>query len=383
MWRRSHRPRGSRRRARVAADARARRAGARRHAARRDVEQRAAREHHRALDHVRELAHVAGPVVGEQALAWPRARCASMRLPSSRAKRSAKKCASSAMSPLALAQRRHHDREDVQAEEEIGAEAPGGDLLLEVAVGRRDHAHVDLARLRCCRPARSRAPGARAAASPACRAAARRSRRGRSCRRRRPRSARCAPSSAPVKAPRTWPNSSLSTSPAEIAEQFTFTSGRSRRGLRSWIARAISSLPVPVSPRISTVDGVGATVSTSESTFASAGLRADDLARSCGPAGSPPAGRRSRRRAGRAAAAAPRRRSSCRPRRRRRSPRARSARPGSRGRRRAAVDMKKSAPKLFSSRSSGSAQSDSMPSRSITTWVIGKRSRSSSRESAT
>jgi hypothetical protein len=74
------------------------------------------------------------------------------------------------------------------------------------------------------------------------------------------------------KAPRTWPKSSLSTRPAEIAEQFTLTRGRSRRGLRSWMARATSSLPVPVSPRISTVDGVGATVSTRESTFASAGL---------------------------------------------------------------------------------------------------------------
>src|SRR2546427_12727543 len=66
-------------------------------------------------------------------------------------------------------------------------------------------------------------------------------------------------SRAPVKAPFTCPNNSLSTRPAEIALQFTFTSGRSRRALRLWIARAISSLPVPVSPRMSTLVLPGAT----------------------------------------------------------------------------------------------------------------------------
>jgi hypothetical protein len=45
--------------------------------------------------------------------------------------------------------------------------------------------------------------------------------------------------------PHSWPNNSLSTRPAEIALQFTLTSGRSLRALRSWTARATSSLPVP------------------------------------------------------------------------------------------------------------------------------------------
>src|SRR5262249_27555004 len=49
-------------------------------------------------------------------------------------------------------------------------------------------------------------------------------------------------SMAPVNAPLTCPNSSLSTRPAEIALQFTFTSGRSFRALAAWIARATSSL---------------------------------------------------------------------------------------------------------------------------------------------
>ena len=35
--------------------------------------------------------------------------------------------------------------------------------------------------------------------------------------------------------------------------------GRSRRGLRAWMARANSSLPLPLSPRSSTVDWVWAT----------------------------------------------------------------------------------------------------------------------------
>ena len=57
-----------------------------------------------------------------------------------------------------------------------------------------------------------------------------------------------------------------------MALQFTFTRGRSLRGLRSWIARAISSFPVPVSPKMSTVASVGAICSTLRSTARSAGL---------------------------------------------------------------------------------------------------------------
>src|ERR1700722_4405593 len=44
-----------------------------------------------------------------------------------------------------------------------------------------------------------------------------------------------------------------------IAAQFTRIKGRAERLERSWIARAISSFPVPVSPRIKTVESVGAT----------------------------------------------------------------------------------------------------------------------------
>ncbi len=58
---------------------------------------------------------------------------------------------------------------------------------------------------------------------------------------------------APVKAPRTWPKSSDSISVSGSAAQFTRTSGISRWALQSWMARATSSLPVPVSPMMSTV----------------------------------------------------------------------------------------------------------------------------------
>ena len=44
-----------------------------------------------------------------------------------------------------------------------------------------------------------------------------------------------------------------------MAAQLTLIKGRSRRGLKLWIARAISSFPVPVSPKMRTVEPLGAT----------------------------------------------------------------------------------------------------------------------------
>ena len=71
---------------------------------------------------------------------------------------------------------------------------------------------------------------------------------------------------APLKAPRSCPNSSLSISPAGSVAQLTLIKGLSARLLAEWMARAISSLPVPVSPRISVVASVGATRRTLSST---------------------------------------------------------------------------------------------------------------------
>ena len=75
---------------------------------------------------------------------------------------------------------------------------------------------------------------------------------------------RCA--MAPVNAPRSWPNSSLSMRPVGMAAQLILTNVRVPRLLKSWTARATSSFPEPVSPRMSTAESVGATVSTSRST---------------------------------------------------------------------------------------------------------------------
>src|SRR5215208_8368552 len=52
-----------------------------------------------------------------------------------------------------------------------------------------------------------------------------------------------------------------------MAEQLISTNALSRRELRSWIARAASSLPVPVAPVTSTEASVGATRSITEKSF--------------------------------------------------------------------------------------------------------------------
>ena len=54
--------------------------------------------------------------------------------------------------------------------------------------------------------------------------------------------------------------------PGASAAQLTRTNGLASRGAVEWMACATSSLPVPVSPRSSTVDCVGATCSTLAST---------------------------------------------------------------------------------------------------------------------
>jgi hypothetical protein len=64
---------------------------------------------------------------------------------------------------------------------------------------------------------------------------------------------------APVNTPFSWPNSSEAISDCGIAAQFTRMKARPARFERLWMARAINSLPVPVSPRMSTVVSATAT----------------------------------------------------------------------------------------------------------------------------
>ena len=76
--------------------------------------------------------------------------------------------------------------------------------------------------------------------------------------------------SAPENAPLTWPNSSLPESSGRRVAQLTARKGPVTP-LRPWIDRATTSLPVPVSPVISTLKSDGATSSTCSSTRRMAG----------------------------------------------------------------------------------------------------------------
>ena len=69
--------------------------------------------------------------------------------------------------------------------------------------------------------------------------------------------------SAPVNEPRSWPKSSDSMSLSGMAAQLTCTNGPAFTSEPSWIARATSSLPVPLGPTMRTVAGVGAAFATS------------------------------------------------------------------------------------------------------------------------
>ena len=78
---------------------------------------------------------------------------------------------------------------------------------------------------------------------------------------------------AEVKAPRSWPNSSLSISSEGMAAQFTSTNGAPARRLFACSHRATSSLPVPFSPVMSTRASHGATLSISSRTCSISGER--------------------------------------------------------------------------------------------------------------
>ncbi len=76
---------------------------------------------------------------------------------------------------------------------------------------------------------------------------------------------------APVKAPFTWPNSSDSIRSFGSAAQLIFTIGPSTRVLFACTALAASSLPVPLSPTMSTLASEEATDSSISKTRLIAG----------------------------------------------------------------------------------------------------------------
>ena len=80
-----------------------------------------------------------------------------------------------------------------------------------------------------------------------------------------------------MNAPFTWPNSSLSSRLSGIAAQLIATNGPLAPRLARWSALATSSLPVPLSPVMSTVVSVSATRATRSYIFFIAALVAEDV----------------------------------------------------------------------------------------------------------
>ena len=152
-------------------------------------------------------------------------------------------------------------RHDVEPVVEVLAELALPDRLLEIAVRGRDARACRPARRARRRGARTPRPGAPGAAWPG----APGSSPPISSRKIVPPFANSNLPSlrfcAPVNAPFSKPNSSLSSSSEGSAAQLTFTNGLSWRLERRWSVRATSSLPVPLSPRIRTVMSVSATCS--------------------------------------------------------------------------------------------------------------------------
>ena len=161
---------------------------------------------------------------------------------------------------------------DAEPVEQVLAKLPFFAQSAQVAVGGRHDARIDgdrfvgsdslnLVRLQHAQ-----------ATSPALTTAARRFRRGRWCRCARFRICPCGRDDAPVNAPLRCPNSSDSSRFSGIAPQLTEMNGRSARTPLAWITFAISSLPVPLSPSMSTGRSVGAAFSAISSASSSLGL---------------------------------------------------------------------------------------------------------------
>ena len=116
-----------------------------------DVDDVSARKHHRALHDVLKLAHVARPLVGEQA---PHRLGGDVRdLLAGLTREAPQECLHQLGDVVrALAQRRQRDREHVQSVIEVLAELPARHHLGQVAVGGRHHPHVDADRLVAAHP---------------------------------------------------------------------------------------------------------------------------------------------------------------------------------------------------------------------------------------
>ena len=153
----------------------------------------------------------------------------------------------------AFAERRHPERDDGEAVVEVVAKRSAADGGLDVEVRGREDPHVDVdvavvpdaadlellerAEDLGLRGERHRADSSRRSVPP-------------SASSKRPRRAFV----APLNAPRTCPKSSLSMRSSGMAAQLSVTNGLPARGPKDAMYFATTSLPVPVSPRIRTVE---------------------------------------------------------------------------------------------------------------------------------
>ncbi len=156
------------------------------------------------------------------------------------------------MSPGALAQRGQFDCGARKRAQQFGAEMAGGDQILQRQIAGGDDPHIDLVGI-------ARADGPHLvqlhrlrAADPASRWTAGRPRRAPACRRRNAATTPTCCSKAPGKAPFSCPNSKDSRLLAGTPPILTMRNAALARGLAACIARTSISLPVPLSPSIST-----------------------------------------------------------------------------------------------------------------------------------
>ncbi len=159
----------------------------------------------------------------------------------------------------ALSGGRQRQPDNIYPVEEVPSELPGFHQQVKVPVGGAYHPCPDRHGIIGTQGGLPGVPGAPGAASPAWACSHRLSRQGTGFPRRRRRTLPSLALSAPVKAPFSYPKSSDSRRVSGSAPQFTARKGSPALGPSECTALASTSLPVPVSPCIRTVEGDAAT----------------------------------------------------------------------------------------------------------------------------
>jgi hypothetical protein len=204
-------------------------------------------EQHSPFDRVPELSDVARPAVAPQELARLPGDLDRAREPALAAGVGDEEAHRLVDLVDAFAQRRDRERDPVQAEEQVLAEQAARHRGVEIAICRGDVAHVDRPRLEPTHAQDARSSRTRKSFTWTAGERSPTSSRNTvppSAISRRPGLAL----TAPVNAPRSCPNSSLSRSHSDRAAQFSRKNGRSLRGDSRWTVSASTSLPNPSHP---------------------------------------------------------------------------------------------------------------------------------------